>query len=68
MTKLERAAAVAPFVRIGLYVVTGMFAGASWLDQETIDLIRMSPEVLAVLSGVVAGVWYGVAKWRGWKT
>jgi membrane protein DedA with SNARE-associated domain len=64
---MDRAAQIAPFVRIGLYLVTGVFAGEA-LDAETVDLIRTDPALLALLSGGVAAVWYALAKWRGWKT
>lgn len=57
----------APFVRIVLYLLTGWF-GSSWLDPETVDLIRTDPALLALLSGGVAAVWYAVAKWKGWRT
>ena len=64
---MDKAAQVAPFVRIGLYIVTGWLAGG-WIDPETVDIIRGDPAVLAAISGGVAAVWYGVAKWRGWST
>lgn len=58
---------IAPFVRIFLYIITGLFAG-DWLDAETVDLIRTDPAVLMVLSGGIAVVWYGLAKALGWQT
>lgn len=60
------AGTLAVLVRIALYVVTGWLAGA-WLDPETVKLIR-DPETVAVVTGIVAGAWYALAKWRGWKT
>ena len=61
------AAAAAPFVRIGLYIVTGFFAGEA-IDHETVDLLRTDPALLALLSGGVAAVWYAAARWKGWRT
>ena len=61
------AADFAPFIRIALYVLTG-WLGSAWLDPETVDLIREDPALLAAISGAVAGVWYAVAKWKGWRT
>ena len=60
------AGALAVFVRIALYVVTGWLAGA-WLDPETVDVIR-HPETVAVVTGAVAAAWYGAAKFFGWRT
>ena len=54
-------------VRIALYGVTGYFAGQAWLPPELVDLIR-HPETVAVVTGLVAGAWYTLAKWRGWRT
>jgi membrane protein DedA with SNARE-associated domain len=67
MKLADIAAAVAPFVRIGLYIATGLFAGDA-LDAQTVDLIRTDPALLAAISGGVAAVWYGLAKLRGWRT
>lgn len=64
---MNKAAQIAPFVRIALYIVTG-WLGSGWIDPETVDLIRGEPAVLAVISGGVAAIWYAAAKWRGWKT
>ena len=58
--------ALSPLVRIALYIVTGWLAGA-WLDPETVEMIR-HPETVAVVTGLVAGAWYTLAKWRGWRT
>lgn len=57
---------LAVFVRIFLYVVTG-WLGSSFLDPETVELIR-HPETVAVVTGLVAAGWYGAAKWAGWST
>ena len=65
--KLETAAALAPLVRIALYVLTG-WLGSSILDPETVELIRKDPELLMAISGGIAAGWYAVAKWKGWQT
>lgn len=67
MTKAERIARLAPLVRIALYVLTG-WLGSSFLDPATVSLIRDDPTLLALITGGVAAVWYGLAKWRGWAT
>ena len=63
---MKTAAELTVAVRIALYVITG-WLGASWLDPETVALIR-DPETVAVITGVVAGGWYALARWRGWRT
>ena len=60
-------AKIAPFVRIALYALTGVFGGV-WLDAATVDLIRTDPALLTGISGGIAGAWYLLAKWRGWAT
>jgi membrane protein DedA with SNARE-associated domain len=67
MSIAETSASVAPLIRILLYIITG-WLGSAWLDPETVDLIRTDPALLASLSGGVAGVWYAIAKRRGWAT
>ena len=57
---------LSPFVRIGLYIVTG-WLGSSYLDPETVAIIR-DPETVALVTGGVAAAWYALAKWRGWRT
>jgi membrane protein DedA with SNARE-associated domain len=64
---MEKAAQLAPFVRIGLYLLTGWLA-SGWLDPATVDLIRDDPALLSLISGAIAAAWYSIAKWRGWKT
>ena len=58
--------ALSPFVRIALYAVTGWLA-SSWMDPETVEIIR-HPETVAAVTGLVAAAWYALARWRGWKT
>lgn len=65
MTYATIAANMAPFVRIGLYVITG-WLGSSVLDPETVSLIREEPAILAGITGAFAAGWYALAKWRGW--
>lgn len=67
MKTSEVAAAAAPFVRISLYLLTG-WLGSAWLDPETVEIIRTDPALLAGISGGVAGIWYLIAKVRGWTT
>lgn len=64
---MELATQLAPFVRIGLYLLTGWLASKGW-DGEALDIVRTDPAVLATLTGGVVAAWYGLAKWRGWKT
>lgn len=64
MTAVDK---IAPFVRIFLYAITGVFAG-EWLDAATVELIRNDPALLMVISGGIAAGWYALAKWRGWST
>lgn len=64
---VTRAAAILPFCRIGLYALAGYLA-AKGHDPVFVDQIRTDPELLAAVTACVAGAWYGVAKWRGWKT
>lgn len=61
-----KAADLAPFVRIGLYAITGWLGGA-FLDPDTVAYIRDDPGVLMAVTGAVAAGWYALAKWRGWS-
>ena len=67
MTYATIAASLAPFVRIALYILTG-WLGSTFLDPDTVSLIRNDPAFLALVTGGIAAVWYGLAKWRGWAT
>jgi len=52
--------ALSPFIRIALYAVTGWLA-SSWMDPETVEIIR-HPETIAAVTGLVAAAWYALAK------
>lgn len=64
---MSRADAISPFVRIGLYILTG-WLGGSILDPETVDIIRTDPAILMAISGGVAALWYALARGKGWST
>jgi len=59
--------ALAPIVRIILFIVSGYLVGQGWIDQETADLLRNQETIGLVVMGLT-GAWYAVARWRGWAT
>jgi len=58
---------LAPFVRIGLYVLAGYFYASDPTDPIAV-MLRTDPALLAAVTAAVAGGWYALAKWGGWRT
>jgi hypothetical protein len=63
----ETVSALAPFVRIGLYLLAGWLSGLG-MDSHTAEFLRYDLELLAAVTGGLALAWYWLAKRRGWKT
>jgi hypothetical protein len=53
-------------VRVALLILTGWLANAGH-DPELVQFLRYDPEVLAAVTGAMWAVWYGLARWLGWK-
>lgn len=56
----------APIARISLFLLTGYLA-AKGGDPALISFLRTDPEVAALVTGMIATVWYGFAKFFGWS-
>lgn len=66
MTKAEMIMAITPLVRIFLFGLTGYLLGDA--SHPLVAMIALDPDVLASITGSIVGLWYIIAKWRGWPT
>lgn len=63
----EFAANLAPFVRILLWALAGYLAGQG-ADSWLVVFIQSDPGLLAAVVSILTGLWYALAKKKGWKT
>lgn len=58
-------AALTPFVRIVLYLLTGwLFADP---NHPAASIITEDPQVLALITGGIVAAWYALAKYFDWQ-
>jgi len=61
----DQTAALMPFVRIGLYFLTGwLFADPS---HPAATIITEDPQVLGMITGAIVAAWYFAARRLGWE-
>lgn len=57
---------LAPFVRIGLFILGGYLAGNGH-SNAFVNYIQTDPELIAAITLAIPSAWYAIAKWFDWK-